>query len=203
MGAPDACTDPSDADLVKRVLEGDEGAFALLYQRHARIIAYRIARYVSTQADVEDILQTVFLEVHRSLARFDSSRSFQAWLHGIAVRTVQGHFRTQKRKFWRSVFKRVPTEDRDLVDVSSIEGHDAIVRRDMVKQVYALLDTFPAEQRMTYIMHDIEGIGVTELGKLLDLSPQAVHARVKRIRKKIKSLLSADGNKRKLNDKDG
>ena len=73
--------DPSDEMLMALVCEGDQEALAFLFRRYARIVrgvAYRVLRDAS---EAEDLLQDIFLLIHRLCRTFDSSRgSARFWI---------------------------------------------------------------------------------------------------------------------------
>ncbi|MEZ5966074.1 MAG: sigma-70 family RNA polymerase sigma factor [Planctomycetota bacterium] len=80
----------SDERLLLRFREAhDEAAFALLFQRRA-VPLRRAARLLgAAPAEVEDLVQSTFLQALRSVDTFDAARSLRAWLHGILVNQVR------------------------------------------------------------------------------------------------------------------
>ena len=61
-----------------------------------------------TSADVEDVLQATFLQVHRSLHKQKPDRSFKAWVYRIAFNVTGTHLRSKRRKKWIT-----PASDRE------------------------------------------------------------------------------------------
>ncbi|HEV2667679.1 MAG TPA: sigma factor, partial [Blastocatellia bacterium] len=80
---------PSDAELLRLMLAGDEHAFTALYRRHKGVI-YRFALLMSGQASVaEEVTQEVFLALLRKANRYDPERgSLKAYLCGAARNQV-------------------------------------------------------------------------------------------------------------------
>lgn len=77
----------SDEDLISDICKGDEDALASLFQRHARVVrgvAYRVLRDAS---EADDLLQDIFLLVHRLCGTFDSSKgSARFWILQMTYR---------------------------------------------------------------------------------------------------------------------
>ena len=77
---------PEVGELVRRAKSGDQDAFLQLFRQHRRDVARLIYRMQNTQTDLEDLVQDVFLQVHRSLKDFKGQSKFR---HGyIASRST-------------------------------------------------------------------------------------------------------------------
>ncbi|MFC1582823.1 RNA polymerase sigma factor [Planctomycetota bacterium] len=85
-------------DLIIAAQGGDQAAFDALVHLHQAWVRGFISRYVNNPEDVFDVAQEVFIEVYRSLKRYDPERSFNAWLRGVAYNRVKLYFRTEKRR---------------------------------------------------------------------------------------------------------
>ena len=80
---------PSDAELLRLMLAGEEQGFTELYRRHKGLV-YRFALLMSGQASVaEEVTQEVFMALLRSGRRYDPERaSLKAYLCGVARNQV-------------------------------------------------------------------------------------------------------------------
>jgi RNA polymerase sigma-70 factor (ECF subfamily) len=88
-----------DAVLVRRALERDEDAFRELLDLYkGRIFGY-VLRTVRNYDDAEDITFEVFNKCFKSLASFDTSRSFSTWIFAIAHNVTIDFFRKNKRQY--------------------------------------------------------------------------------------------------------
>src|SRR5690349_13943608 len=85
MGSVPAVAEPSDSEIIQRVLAGERSAFELLVRRHNQR-PYRAARAVTrSDLDAEDVVQQAWLNVYRALAQFRDDASFATWATRIAV----------------------------------------------------------------------------------------------------------------------
>ena len=78
-----------DRALVDRVQRGDKLAFDLLVRRYQFKVANVVSRYVSDKADVEDIVQEVFIKAFRGLPGFRGESAFYTWLDRRAGNTAK------------------------------------------------------------------------------------------------------------------
>ena len=76
------------AALVARARQGDGAAIETLFHLHLPGVHRVVYRLVGPQPDVEDLVQTVFVEAFRSLAGFRGDALFSTWLQRIAVRVT-------------------------------------------------------------------------------------------------------------------
>src|SRR5579863_3714956 len=133
--------DLPDGVLIRRVAQGDEGAFVGLYRRHSPAVYGVLRRLVgSDQAAATDLLQDTWIRATSRLASFRGDAQFRTWLIGIAINCARE---------WRRVGRR--DEARPLVEdrasAPSVHGSD-------VERVLAGL---PRAFREILVVHDIEG----------------------------------------------
>lgn len=82
-----------DEALVAAIVAGEEGLFGELFDRyHGRVFGFALRR-VGRAADAEDIVQEVFLQIHRSLVSYRGRSSLSTWIFGIAHNVSCRHFR--------------------------------------------------------------------------------------------------------------
>jgi RNA polymerase sigma-70 factor, ECF subfamily len=82
-----------DVALAVRVRRGDQQAFAELYRLyHRRVLAFAHKR-LGDASEAEDVAQDVFLQLYRSIARYEGRSSLLTWIFGIAHHEVCNRFR--------------------------------------------------------------------------------------------------------------
>jgi len=84
---------PDNAQLVTAHLSGDPRAFQELVARyHGRLINF-VNRMIRDRERAEDLVQEVFIRVHRHLSRFDPTRQFSTWIYTIASNLAKNELR--------------------------------------------------------------------------------------------------------------
>ena len=101
--------------LIRSILNGDTSAFARIIDNyHSKIRAF-IYKRCSNTADCDDIVQEVFIAIHKNLHQYKSEFSFSAWIFGIARNKTNEHFRK---------ISRYPTAVKETKDIVHEETPD-------------------------------------------------------------------------------
>lgn len=164
----------ADARLVEAAVGGNQRAFRTLYEKYEPLVTRRLRRVLGRMDEVEDVLQQTFVEVHRSLVRFDRTRPLAPWLSRIAMRQAIAYLRAKQRRRWLSFSPS--TRESVPADVSSAE--DRAESRQLVRHLFEGMDRLPPKKRVAFALYYLEGLGFTEIGAIVDASPQTVRARV-------------------------
>lgn len=149
-----------------------------VYRRYGRYVAAIILRLEGRQAEVEDLVQDVFLEATRGIARLQQPEAVRGWLATIAVRVVRRHLR---RRRLRAFLGRDSGADyTDLVDPSA-----SPMDRLLLNAVYRVLDELPADDRIAFCMHVIEGETLDGVARVCGCSCATAKRRVTRAQQAI------------------
>src|SRR6059058_4761740 len=89
--------DAEDIRLMRLVADGNTTAFEKLVERHQALVAGTVARMLSSNSDVEDIAQQVFVRVWKSAGRYVPRAKFTTWLLKITRNLVFNELRRSKR----------------------------------------------------------------------------------------------------------
>jgi RNA polymerase sigma-70 factor (ECF subfamily) len=157
-----------------------------VYDDHASFVWSTLQRLGVPPNDAEDLLQEVFLVVHRRLPEYDASRGeLRGWLWGICVRTVQGW---RKRAHRRR--ERVMDPPERLTD--SAERPDAVAQAASTRGALdALLDELDEERRVVLVMYEIEGRSCAEIADELAIPVGTVHSRLHAARRMLRELVAS------------
>jgi RNA polymerase sigma-70 factor (ECF subfamily) len=183
---------PSPADdarepLVEGCRAGQNQALEELFRTHAPMIQRVLGRLVGPVADLEDLVQTVFLEAFASISRFRGEASLKTWLTRIAVHV--GHHYLRAGKIRRHV-------SLDLVPEEAIRqepNHDrALEEHRLAPELHRLLDRLDPKKRIALLLYVVEGYAVEEIAALTGASRTAVRSRIFFGRRELRKLLDAD-----------
>lgn len=165
----------SDAQLVALVAEGDVAAFEGLYRRHAAFALGLAVRIQGSANDVEDVVHDAFVRARTRLGELKDPAAFRAWLGSIVVRLV----RTRLRR--RRLLGALGLTGPEPVDLDAIASTDADTEsRVLLAQVYALLQTLPASDRIAWTLRFIERHRLESVAELMGCSLATAKRRIQR-----------------------
>jgi len=148
---------PAEIDLIVRAQNGDVDAFCSLVSGHQRVMYALALRFCSNHHDAEDLVQDVFLNAYRAIARFRGESSFHTWLRRIMVNS----FLTHKRR------KEAPASV-ELTEGTGfpVAGSERTAFNNvMVQQIMDRLEEIPSRQRLMFIMKHQEGLTCEEIAE--------------------------------------
>lgn len=177
-----------DENLINRAVQGDIGAFELIY-RAASVYVYTLAlRITRNKEDAHDVTQEVFLRVYRCLDSFNRDSSFKTWIHRIAVNTaINTAKKSSKEQGRRGDF------DIALETAGSSERPDAgIEKTDNERRISILLGALTLEQRACIVLREVEGMDYREISEVLKININTVRTRLRRAREAILELRKSE-----------
>jgi RNA polymerase sigma-70 factor (ECF subfamily) len=150
---------------------------------------YRNARRLGVPPSAaDDVVQEVFLVLHRRLAEYDGRAALQGWVYGILANTVRDY----RRRFRRKQAALVATErDEQLGPAPSTASPErrTELKRDL-ELLMKLLDALPDAQRELIILADLEQLSVPEICQCIGGNSSTVHSRLRVARENLKAKLS-------------
>lgn len=178
-----------DAALIARAQEGDTVAFRQLFVRHRGDVTRIVHRMLGPSADVEDVVQDVFLNVYRSLPSFRGDSKFSTWLYRLATNVTRMHLR-RGRSRPRFADVEVPEAPRDSAPPDTPESQAEKAER--VRALYRLLDTLSEKKREVLVLHDLEGVPAKEIAEMTGIPVLTVRTRLFYARKELYAALAEE-----------
>lgn len=166
----------------------EPAAIATMFRDHCNTVERMIGRLVGPTPDLEDLVQTTFVEAMRTIDRYRGEASFKTWITSIAVHVAQHHLRAGRLR--RHAPLEVVPEDRLASPAPDIEAE--IDERRLSKRLYSLLDRIPSRQRVALVLFTIDGRPVEEVAALTGASQVTTRSRVFLGRRALRALIKAD-----------
>jgi RNA polymerase sigma-70 factor (ECF subfamily) len=176
-------TPPSDGDLLRLSMAGDEDAFGVLYQRWSPSV-YRFALHMSGDQHIaEEVTQDTFMMLVRRPSMFDETRgALNSWLLGIA------------RNLARRALGALPDDsclDDSPESAAPCDILSDLTRREMIDAVRQAVLSLPPAYREVVVLCDFEEMDYRDAAAALDCPVGTVRSRLHRARTMLMTKLQA------------
>jgi RNA polymerase sigma-70 factor, ECF subfamily len=163
----------------------DPAGFDKLYREHVEDVARWAARLGGAGIDVDDVVQEVFVAVHKQLPGFRGESTVRTWLYRITANQV-GERRRRDR--WRR-FLRGSDKEAERMASPALTPVEALERREAAARVYRALDAMNDRYRTLVILFELEQLSGQEIAELTGMSLDSVWVTLHRARAQLKKRL--------------
>lgn len=177
-------------ELLERWRNGDPTAFTAIFRAYRGLVWRVLHRLLRGDPELEDVVQLVFMEIHRSLERFEGRARLSSWITRVALNVGYHHLRRMKSRpaDYRAEHRDVDTaDDRPSVDPeANVRGREAAARVDEV------LGLLPEKKRSVFLLVDLEGLSHEQVAEIVGTNPATVRTRLFYARKEFWKRAAAD-----------
>ena len=175
-----------DAQLIQRILTGDDAAFSALVRKYQRSVHALAWRKIGDFHVAEEITQDTFLKAYRKLATLKEPQRFLSWLYVIAANQCKAWLR--KKRLWTESLENA---DSMALEKATYSGYviaenerTAIeAQREVVKKLLAKLQE---SERTIITLHYFSEMSSAEIGAFLGVSANTVRSRLRRAQQRLK-----------------
>jgi RNA polymerase sigma-70 factor, ECF subfamily len=170
----------NDVELVALCRAGDVDAFEALYRQHSPRIYSLACRMAGSPQDGEDLLQEIFLQVHKKLGSFRGDAALGTWLYRLAMNQCLDFVRSRRARMQSvtDAFEENGVEHAGTRDTP-------VVRLDLERAVQRLPDGY----RAAFVLHDVEGLDHKHVAEMLGISVGTSRSQVFKARMKLREML--------------
>jgi RNA polymerase sigma-70 factor, ECF subfamily len=143
-----------------------------------------VARRVSNGADVDDIVQWVFLQLHRSLAGIRSNERIHAWLYSTARRAIADYYRSGKRRRELLAGDALDLDSLRLASDLATEGDDE-ANREVASCLAPVLAKLSPIDRDAIVLTEVEGNRLVDAAARAGISLSGMKSRTQRARRRL------------------
>ena len=187
-------TQVDEAELLAELRAGQEWAFEVLVRTSSARLLAVARRFVRTDQDAQDIVQSAYLNAFQALGQFEGGARLSTWLHRIVVNTALMKLRSQRRKPEESMEELLPSFQPDGHHVEQFSdwgpSADELLEREETRAtVRACIAKLPKDYRTILLLRDIEEASTHEAAVTLGITRAAVKTRLHRARQALSTLL--------------
>ena len=198
-----------DHELVQRLRDGDESAFAELIDRYGPTMVRVAQMYVRDKGTAEEVVQETWLAVLNGIDRFEERSSLKTWLFRILTNRAKTRGERDGRVVPFSSLASAQAEDDDLsVDPDRFLGpdsatpgawaapprawpQDVVLGRETLGVIEMAIEQLPDAQREVIRLRDIEGWSPMEVSDALEITDGNQRVLLHRARSKVRGAVEA------------
>jgi RNA polymerase sigma-70 factor, ECF subfamily len=184
-----------DLELMRRFQAGDVDAFTELYEHHLRGLLNFFFRLCWDRSLAEDFAQEVLLRIYKSASKWEPNAKFSTYLYRVA------------RNYWIDHCRLLSTQNKGVslqTEVGGEHSNDRLVdrlpddirppeddmdRRELYGAIMGALEQLPEEQRMVFILSEIEELRYQEIAEIMEVPLGTVKSRMHTAVGKLQELL--------------
>lgn len=183
---------PTDAQLVRHVLAGDQAHYRLLVERHQKAVFNAAYRLLGNQEEAADLAQDTFLRAYQALDSFQTDKPLAPWLCRIAINLSLNRLKRLQPTLSLDGEHGSESAPFDIPD-SSGEPQAHILQIERQQALRQAILALAAEQRAVIELRHFQGQSYDEIAESLGLSLANVKSRLFRARKKLREILEKRG----------
>jgi RNA polymerase sigma-70 factor, ECF subfamily len=194
-----------DHELVQRLRDGDESAFAELIDRYGATMLHVAQMYVRDRATAEEVVQETWLAVLNGIDRFEERSSLKTWLFRILTNRAKTRGERDGRMVPFSSLAGASTEeDEPSVDPDRFLGPDSphpgawaapplawpedkLLERETLGVIEMAIDKLPEAQRDVILLRDVDGWTPMEVSDVLGITDGNQRVLLHRARSKVRA----------------
>jgi RNA polymerase sigma-70 factor (ECF subfamily) len=177
--------------LVESCRRGDAHAFARLVALHEGMVLGLATRLLGDPEEARDLAQEVFLQVYRTLGRFEGRSSLRTWIYRIVVNQARN-----RQRWWRRRRRAdLVSLDDHLKHCGEIEATSEVLpdrllaSKETAVRIWAAMERLPFDQRTALVLREIDGLRYEEIAYSLDVAVGTVKSRLTRARQALREEL--------------
>ncbi|MBE0369685.1 RNA polymerase sigma factor [Pseudoalteromonas aurantia] len=159
-------------ELIGRVQQGDQAAFAQLYAQHNRRVYALCLRLLADRHYAEDVTQEVFVQLWYKISQFKGQSKFTTWLHSVTSNIAISYLR--KHKHWLQKVVSIEKSGMDETSITLCKGLNGLDK---------LVLRLPERARLVFVLHAVEGYRHEEISTMLGMAIGSSKSQYHRARK--------------------
>jgi RNA polymerase sigma-70 factor (ECF subfamily) len=193
-GASKPYLNSNEAELIRRVCNGEKEVFYALVQPYERAVYTAAMSILNNQADAEEVAQEAVLKAFSNLAKFRGEAKFSTWLVQITINEARLKLRKDRRHLYESVDEPQSGEEgdyfpKDFADWREVPS-EALQRKELRDALKKAMAELPRKYREVLVSRDIQHLSIEETSQVLGISVGNVKTRLLRARLQMRDALA-------------
>ena len=180
----------TDPELVERFINGDQEAFAELVRRYQKKIYSLAFRILGDHLDADEVVQETFVRVYRRRKELKPVAYFSTFLVRIATNFAIDLLRKRRgHTGMADDASLLPGNVQSDLARRVATPSEWYENKELMQEVHRALEQLPPRQRVTAILHDVEGYSTAEVAQVLNCPEATVRSNLFIARNKLRKIL--------------
>jgi RNA polymerase sigma-70 factor, ECF subfamily len=194
MSAPKPHLEVSEAELIRRVCQGDKEAFYGLVRPCEKAVYVAAVSILNNPADAEEVAQEAVLKAFSRLTQFRGEARFSTWLIQITINEARLKLRKDRRHLYDSVDEQRTDEEgeycpKDFADWREVPS-EALQRKELREALKRGIAALSPKYREVLILRDVQHLSTEETARVLGITEGSVKTRLLRARLQMRDALA-------------
>jgi RNA polymerase sigma-70 factor (ECF subfamily) len=163
----------SSADAPQHAARPEVPPFEAVYDTYFPYIWRSVQRLGVPAANADDVVQEVFIVVHRKLGEFEGRSTLKTWLYGVALHVARAH----RARLRRAAEGQLDSEHMKAPDAARPDEQAASA--EAARLVNSLLDGLDDDQREVFVLTELEQLSAPEIADALGVKLNTVYSRLR------------------------
>jgi RNA polymerase sigma-70 factor (ECF subfamily) len=188
-----------DQAMVAGCRAGEPSSLEQFFVTHVRYVERVISRLTGPTPDLEDLVQTTFIQAFQSFGRYRGEASLKTWVTRIAVHTALHQLRSGLRR-------AIPLElvtDADEPNDPAEPADQKAASGQLARRLHALLDKIAPKKRVAFLLYTVQDYSIEEVAALTEASKAATKSRIWFARRELMAMVKGQPDLRQLIESPG
>lgn len=165
----------SEANILLKLKEGDEDAYAMLFREYYVPLCNYALRYLGRKDLAEDIVSETFFIIWSKRGTIDIKISLKAYLFQAVVKNSLYYLRkSKKEEMLEDYLAKHSTDNKGLDRFTTESPSDFLLMKDLSEKIQSGIDRLPPQQQTTFKLKRYEGKKNREIAEIMGLSVKTV-----------------------------
>jgi RNA polymerase sigma factor (sigma-70 family) len=190
----------SEEFFIKRLRNREEQAYRELVERYSDMLYATAYALVQNEMDAEDLTQECFVEISTAIYRFKGESKLSTWMYRIITNLALYHLRSKKRKKRFGFLFSIDDHENVNNPIHKLKisntPYQVLEQKEKNKILFAALEKLPENQRIAFVLFNMEQQSYKEICEIMQLSLSAVESLIFRAKQNLRKQLESiyDGN---------
>jgi RNA polymerase sigma-70 factor (ECF subfamily) len=191
-----------DPAMVAGCRAGQASSLEQFFVTHVRYVERVISRLTGPTPDLEDLVQTTFIQAFQSFGRYRGEASLKTWVTRIAVHTALHQLRSGVRRMVPLEVVSGADEPNEPNDPAEPADQQA-ASKQLARRLHALLDRIAPKKRVAFLLYTVEDYSIEEVAALTEASKAATKSRIWFARRELMAMVKGQPDLRQLIESSG